>query len=187
MLNLNLYKYLKSVLKIRFYDSIENLPINIWFKVNKEHNPLLITKNQNLFILIFLLGIVPLSMIHWVVPFIWFAVWFIGAKFEVILAKYIYAQIYNEYIERIGLNKDFLEYLNATKQLAMMQCSWIQNPTPILKTRIAEATAELQKKLNQKEVEYSEIIAQVSKNSGFRLDPNSVTVLEFYSYIKDGK
>ena len=180
----NLYKYLGSVLKTRFYDSIENLPVSVWFKIQKKGDTLLLAKNTNLFIALFFLGLIPVYNLHWCLMLAWAGLWFIGAKLEVIISKYIYTNIYNEFIEKIGLTKDFLEYINAIKQLGMMQCTWIENPTPILKTEIAQKTIEIQNMLNKEEVKHNEIVAAVSKATGFRINPNEVTVLEFYSYIK---
>jgi hypothetical protein len=37
---------------------------------------------------------------------------------------------------------------------------------------------------DKKGASFASVVAQVSKGMGFRVDPNSTSVLEFYSYVK---
>jgi hypothetical protein len=90
--------------------------------------------------------------------------------------------IYDEYIKRIGLNGEYLDYLNTLKKIAVLECECTIAPEPIKKTLLNIEREKLKEKTTKTGSNYNEIIAQVSKMQGYPLW--KVSVLEFYSYIK---
>lgn len=94
----------------------------------------------------------------------------------------VWEQIYNEFIKRIGLNAEYITYLNTLKRIGTLQYDCVIAPTPILKVQLEIEKEKLKEKATQKGANYTEIIAQVSKQQGYPVW--KVSVLEFYSYIK---
>jgi len=177
---LNIYKKLKKLwVSTRCYDSIENLPIEYWFKINREGNLKQLIKTNPYITIIYILLAAPIIYFnYWLL-----LIWIIPIVLKPNLNK-VWMNIYDEFINRIGLSKEYEEYLNHTKTIAKMECDWVVNPSPIKKMQIKLEILKRNEKNTQKTIEYNTIIAQVSKAQGFRIDPKIVTTLEFYSYLK---
>lgn len=181
--------YLQSlgehILRLRFYTSIETLPIEVWFKVHKTEDKSHIARNGVLLWFVFMLAIVPMFWLStWVaVPVIVLAVLY-RRIYEPRVAEYVWSKLYDQFIKQIGLTKDYLEYLDNVKQLAVLQMEWSIDPSPINKTNVRLKQQEIAEKHEQKPADYAEIIAQLSKAQGYRIDPKMVSVVEFYSIIK---
>lgn len=94
----------------------------------------------------------------------------------------IWGQIYDEYIKRIGLNQEYLNYIDATMQIAKLEIQCIEDQSPINKINLTMARERLKEKETRRRLEYGEIIATVSKNTGFSV--YKVSVWEFYSFLK---
>jgi len=105
-----------------------------------------------------------------------------GFKTGFINLDRVWADIYNEYIKRIGLNKEYIAYLDTLKKIGIMECDCVIAPTPIKRVTLAIEREKLNEKTTLKGGSYNEIIAQVSKQQGFPVWKCSV--FEFYSYIK---
>ena len=98
--------------------------------------------------------------------------------------KKAWDRVLNEQIEEFGIPKQYRQYL----QLLSKAC--IHRANAYLKgqkhekayAKIAEAEAELIGNDGQA-VSFSKQIAAISKKMGFRVDPNTTTVFEFYSYL----
>lgn len=137
----------------KYHTSIETLPIDSWFKINKTNDLSLLKRNY--------------------LP-----------SFLCLKPEIVWTKIYDEFIERVGLNDEFKSYLDTIKRIAIMQCDWVISPNPADKIRIKQEIRELEEKHEAKTIEYNEIIAKVSKMQGFRIDPKKVSVFEFYGYLK---
>lgn len=98
-----------------------------------------------------------------------------------------WVKIYDEFIARIGLNDDFKEYLETYRRIAIMQCNWVISPSPADKVRISHEIKELEERTHGKKMKYNEIIAIISKQQGYRIDGQKVSVYEFYGYLNNGR
>lgn len=107
---------------------------------------------------------------------------FKGYKTRFVNLQQVWKIIYDEYIQRIGLNSEYLDYLNTLKKIAMLECDCTIAPEPIKKTLLNMEKEKLKEKTTKSGGSYTEIIAQVSKTQGYPVW--KVSVLEFYSYIK---
>lgn len=94
----------------------------------------------------------------------------------------VWTKIYNEFISTIGLNDEYLAYLEKLKHIADLQYEAILNPSPIVFFELETEKLELEEKKSQKGVNYNEIIEQVSKAQGYSV--RKVSVVEFYSCLK---
>ena len=94
----------------------------------------------------------------------------------------VWERIYNEYIKRIGLNPEYLKYLDNLKRIGLLQYDCVINPTPLIRLQLEQEKLNLKEKETLKGENYNEIIAKVSKSQGYPVW--KVSVLEFYSYIK---
>lgn len=180
-LKLNLYKSLKDIIcQLRYYTSIDDLPINLWFKIHKERELKYLVKNKFAFALIFFLMLIPLAYVSFILAAGWAI---IGV---IIKDKYfnesVWDGIYDQFIKEVGLSKEYLEYLELTTQIARLKCDWIIAPTPINKSMFKHAEIELGEREREKNTEYMEIIAAVSKAQGYPV--SKVSVREFYAYLK---
>jgi hypothetical protein len=146
----DLYQNLKKrYYKRKCYTSVEDLPIQTWFKIHETQDLTLLFKGYN-------------------------------SRF--INLPSVWKLIYDEYIKRIGLNGEYLDYLNTLKKIAVLECECTIAPEPIKKTLLNIEREKLKEKTTKTGSNYNEIIAQVSKMQGYPLW--KVSVLEFYSYIK---
>jgi hypothetical protein len=107
---------------------------------------------------------------------------FKGYKTRFVDLNHVWKIIYDEYIQRIGLNGEYLDYLNTLKKIAMLECDCTIAPEPIKKTLLSIEKEKLKEKTTKSGGSYTDIIAQVSKTQGYPVW--KVSVLEFYSYIK---
>lgn len=107
---------------------------------------------------------------------------FKGYKTRFVNLQQVWKIIYDEYIQRIGLNGEYLDYLNALKKIAILECECTITPEPIKKTLLNIEKEKLKEKTTKSGGSYTDIIAQVSKQQGYPVW--KVSVLEFYSYIK---
>jgi hypothetical protein len=100
----------------------------------------------------------------------------------------VWEGVYDEFIARIGLNGNYLKYLENIKLLTNMQYDCILAPTAMKRAQLTIKIEELNKEKATEKVDHNKIIAAVSRaNGGTPLW--RVSVLEFYSFMKldDGK
>ena len=96
-----------------------------------------------------------------------------------------WASIFDEYIKEFGLSESYKSYVrHMAKAIAYYNKAYNQG------YKFAITLAEVEKaKAKMQLVEstgngFTMLVAQVSKGMGFRVDPNSTSVAEFYSYLK---
>ena len=98
--------------------------------------------------------------------------------------EHYFAKIYNEFNLRIGFGKEFTDYLNSIKRKMELQLICIKEPTPLSYANLSILEAEIEDKRTEKGEKLEIIIATMSKYMGRYIDPNKITVLEFYSNLK---
>lgn len=176
-------KILGNISGVRFHRSISTLPIGSWFEIHRTTDPMHIAKNGFLVASIYFLSLVPLAYLSVMLSLSFMILGLIYVKIEKLIASKIYDEIYDEFIRRIGLNKEYLDWWSMTKRIALLKCECAMEPSSINLAHLDIELKKLEKKKDEKQVEYTKIIAQISKSQGYRIDPKKVSVLEFYSYI----
>lgn len=160
---ISFWKKSKKELELDCYNSIDELPIKIWFDIHKTVNfkKLLKSgecKNEKTYIKLFEL----------------------------------WQKLYNEFIERFGLSDEFLSDLQIEIKIANLQADLIITKQQHLKTLINIEQEKIRiNSLDIKPPADLEIIlAKMSKHYGFKLSSRELTTAEYYSYINnilDGK
>ncbi len=163
--------------------SISTLPIGNWFELHRTNDKKQLTRNRLAIAAIYYLSLIPMFYVN-----VWLGVVFsllgiVYAFLEDRVIVIIYDMIYDEFIERIGLNKEYLDFLNMTKRIAFLKLECAIESSSINLTHLEIELKKLEKKGELKQTEYNKIIAKISKSQGYRINPKEVTVLEFYSYI----
>ena len=181
MLKKNILQRLSELIyRLRYHVSIETLPIDSWFKIHESGDLKLLVRNDAYFKITFFLAIVPLIYLS-----VWVAAgWILLGLLIKDKPDKAWEMVYNEFIKRIGLSKEYTNYLEKTRMIARMQCDWIIEPSPIKKAELNLELMKLKDEHKNKTIEYNQIIAQVSRAQGFRIDAKVVSTLEFYSYLK---
>lgn len=92
--------------------------------------------------------------------------------------------ILNQYIDLFGLAEDYKEYLKLKAQsIELWHDVYVkgQRYKEILAKVKDEQASEL---LSNKERNEGELLSFLSQKMGFRIDPNTISTYEFYSYLR---
>lgn len=92
----------------------------------------------------------------------------------------IWAKIYNEYIEHFGLSDEFKDHLRKIKSLSILKYEQVEEFDSFRDAEITILENELKE---QKEANNGLIMAMVSKFMGLPINPEKITVYEFYNYL----
>ncbi len=95
-------------------------------------------------------------------------------------------KINDEYIERYGLGKLYMRLLQKMKEKALLQLDYVESRDRFKLTEISLAEAEMMSMMSNKGegIGVREALIHLSKYMGYRLDPQEVTVSEFFN-IRD--
>lgn len=142
------------------FRSIDSLPIKIWFDIHKTGDFRLLLKE-----------IVTIN----------------AKQFQELFE--VWNEIYNQYIEMFGLSEEFLADLNQQVQLANYKAEFIITGDRYFKTliKIEEAKIEFENKGKGEPMELEMLLAKMSKYYGFKLESKELTVVQYYSYLKNVK
>lgn len=156
------FNWLKSLWRrssVKLYSSIDEMPIHNWMKVHETSNLAYVAKLSN---------------------------YNDPPKMEPGLLLTQWKVLYSEYITEFGIHQKYRDYLEKQIHIAQLKCDLVITDDATLKTFIRAEQAELESMIKDKEkVKYMEIVAALSRFAGFRIDTKAVTVLEYYSYIRD--
>ena len=160
---ISFWKNSKKELELDCYNSIDELPIKIWFDIHKTVNfkKLLKSgecKNEKTYIKLFEL----------------------------------WQKLYNEFIERFGLSDEFLSDLQIEIKIANLQADLIITKQKHLNTliKIEQEKMRINNFEISEPADIESILAKMSKYYGFKLSSRELTTAEYYSYlnnITDGK
>ncbi|NQY28799.1 MAG: hypothetical protein HRT69_04925 [Flavobacteriaceae bacterium] len=160
---ISFWKKSKKELELDCYNSIDELPIKIWFDIHKTVNfkKLLKSgecKNEKTYIKLFEL----------------------------------WQKLYNEFIERFGLSDEFLSDLQIEIKIANLQADLIITKQKHLNTliKIEQEKMRINNFEISEPADIESILAKMSKYYGFKLSSRELTTAEYYSYlnnITDGK
>jgi hypothetical protein len=146
--------------QLNCYETIDELPIKLWFDVHKTGNYGLLLKD------IREVNTEELKQL--------FETW---------------EKIYNQYIERFGLSPEFLEDLELQMEIAKEKAEFIITGQRHLRTmyRIKEEELASNQKGTQEPLELEALLAKMSKHYGFKLNSQELTTAQYYGYLKSVK
>ena len=146
----------KESKRLDCYDTIDDLPIKIWFDVHMTSDYSLLLKNHE-----------PLN------------------SQELEFCFECWEKMYNQYIDQFGLSEEFLEDLNQQIEIANYRADFIITGDRYLLTliKVGEARLEMDKKDTEKPAHLETILARMSKHYGFKLNSKELTVVQYYSYL----
>lgn len=94
-------------------------------------------------------------------------------------------RLYDQYIREFGINERYLEYLQKKKDIAIKKCDRIISGDRSLETLIEVDEIELRDMLSAGEnMKFIEVIAAIEKHLGFQLNQHTVTVVKYYTYLR---
>lgn len=103
-----------------------------------------------------------------------------------IFAKVRFKKIKHDFINTFGVDDRYANYLDKLCEIEMLKIDIALNGDRTKEMFVKIAEFELEDMLNEKEAEvYNHGIIHIEKYMGFKLDTNTTTVYEFYSYVKE--
>lgn len=141
---------------MKYYTSIEDLPIFNWIKVHETADlSFLFTTKKN------------------------------ATVTQLKALQKVWGLIYDEYIKKFGFNENFISQLEREREIALLKIEKAETGDDSLETMIEIREFELKKKKEiSRKSDFYLLKNNVEKKIGFRINPREVTVVEFYSYIK---
>lgn len=105
---------------------------------------------------------------------------------ESIILDEIWEGIVCEFIDTIGISKQYTKILEAKKALILLQIKFSKTKDRRLKLFITLAEEKLKELIGDEvdEVNNFEQKAAIEKTMGFQIDGNKTSVIDYYSYIK---
>ena len=161
-----LLTYLKRLFRsglesnLDYYDSIKELPLINWWKFNESKDVKYFLKTY--------------SDVN---------------TAKLLFLETIYAKLMDEYTKEFRINEHLLLVLEKQIDIAKLKADFMNGAGANL-TLIEVAELELSDLVRGvKGMGFYDVKAILEKQMGFRIDPNTTTVMEYYSYIKliDGK
>lgn len=106
--------------------------------------------------------------------------------------------LFSNFIERIGLNPDFEDYLNKMKQCTDLMCEYVlsekkrksglvvSNRFLLNKIKLLKTEMELFEKTGQtkEDITINQMLQRLSKLQGYAINRNTTTVLDYFDLIK---
>ncbi len=106
-------------------------------------------------------------------------------RFNKRMAKKAYTSVFDEYVKEFGLPREYQEYLRtmvwAAEEYAESTKPGEKWRYTIAQVKEKEAAAMMSGGTSQP---FATTCAQLSKAMGFAIDPNQVTVAQFYGYLQ---
>lgn len=96
-----------------------------------------------------------------------------------------FTSIQNQFVDRFGLSSEYADYLNKRREILELRREKIVSGDESIETIINIAIKELEqmKKGLARAESFNEIKANMEQALGFQINPLTVSVSEFYSYI----
>jgi len=93
--------------------------------------------------------------------------------------------IEKEFFYKIGYSEKYFEILRIRTQIVLNKAKYYKGGDNLLKTLIEVDKAKLKQTIGETTGgDFNNMVAQVSKFMGFRIDVKEVSVIEFYNYLK---
>lgn len=179
----SIVSFVKSLVCLRYYDSIETLPIVHWFKINETRDVRILAKNDREFRLAIIALTIYLATVNIAIAALLILLVFIYSPIEVLVMNNIYKKINDQFLKKIGISGEYKEYLNNLLEYNNLACDYMLEPTPINKLTMNEKLAEIESYKQKQSEDIYKVIANISRMQGHPIDPKKVTVIEFYAII----
>lgn len=145
-----------SFFKLKYYDSIDDLPINNWIKINETNDLkwLLINNKKEI------------------------------NKKEINILRNIWDKIFEQFIDYFGIPDKMLKVLELKREIFSLNCDLISYSDRSIQTFIDIAQYQLNElqKENSK-INFNEIKVYVEKYMGFQINEKKMSVKDYYTYI----
>lgn len=98
-----------------------------------------------------------------------------------------WAKIYNEYLIEFGLSPNYKQILKLKREIAIKQADFINSGDRILLTyiNIDKENLRILTKPNGKISNFKDNIINIEKIQGVKINPLTITVLEYYTYLNN--
>ena len=157
---INLINKVKSFfLKVKFYDSIENIPMWNYWKIEETSDLkyLAIGKNyENQFF------------------------------YDKLKASNAWTKVNGSYLDVFGVSEHYRDVLMLKRDIALNEYAWERNREPIARVYAREAKKELENlELNSLNEKPQDQVFFIEKEMGFKVDPKKISLKDFYSYVNN--
>lgn len=99
--------------------------------------------------------------------------------------SFAWSEIMNQFVNEFGINKSYQDYLNTMLQVVALNYDIYVKGQKWKKIKALSKTKQAESFTSAGTgISLSEQVANISKQMGFRVDPDAVSVFEFYGYIK---
>jgi hypothetical protein len=144
--------------QLNCYDTIDELPIKVWFDIHKTGLLLLLIKDNRKL-----------------------------KEKDYIKLDEVWEKIYDEFMTRFGLSDEFIAGLESEVRIAKLQAEYIITGQRHLLTlaKIEREELRMSRKKETSPVELEDVLAKMSKFYGMRLRASEFTTAEYYTYLKN--
>lgn len=98
-----------------------------------------------------------------------------------------YDKLYDQYLEKFGLSKEFERYMNLLQQRALLQCKYVSTNQRFKLTEIEIIDAKIERlNVNFGDGKSIETVCiHLSKWLGYKINLKETTVIEYYTIIQE--
>ena len=157
---IKLINKIKSFLfPVKFYDSIENIPMWNYWKIEETSDLKYLAIGKNYDKQFF---------------------------YHNLKAADAWTKVNGSYLDVFGVSDHYKDILMLKRDIALNEYAWERNREPIARVYAREAKKELEaiQKGDNTRADMNEQIFIIEKEMGFEVDPKVMTIKRFYSYIK---
>jgi len=98
-----------------------------------------------------------------------------------------FTKLYDEFLQKRGVNKEYKKYLDILKKKAMLQCEFLitKDNFKLTQIEIEDAKIVSLQKTSESGLSIEKTLIYLGKWLGYRLDWKVITVTEFYSIMEE--
>lgn len=96
-------------------------------------------------------------------------------------------KLYDEFLQKRGINKEYKKYLDIIKKKALLQCEFLitKDDFKLTQIEIEDAKIVSLQKTSESGLSIEKTLIYLGKWLGYRLDWKVITVTEFYSIMEE--
>ena len=98
-----------------------------------------------------------------------------------------FSKLYDEFLQKRGVNKEYQKYLDILKKKALLQCDFLitKDDFKLTQIEIEDAKIVSLQKTSESGLSIEKTLIYLGKWLGYRLDWKVITVTEFYSIMEE--
>jgi hypothetical protein len=98
-----------------------------------------------------------------------------------------FTKLYDEFLQKRGVNKEYKKYLDILKKKAMLQCEFLitKDNFKLTQIEIEDAKIVSLQKTSEEGLSIDKTLIYLGKWLGYRLDWKIISVSEFYSILEE--